>query len=208
VIEESETQAMKAAQQMHEHLSNTVFPDLNVGLLHGRLPSDEKEEVMERFKKGEIHILVSTTVIEVGMDVPNATVMLIEQAERFGLAQLHQLRGRVGRGVKQSYCILVTGKLNDPGRERIRTLVDSNDGFHIAEMDLRLRGPGEFFGTRQSGLPALRIAHIIRDQEILEAARAEALHFIENPSSEGELRSAIEFLRTHWQRRYGLAQVG
>jgi ATP-dependent DNA helicase RecG len=110
--------------------------------------------------------------------------------------------------VNQSYCILVTGKLNDPGRERIRTLVDSNDGFHIAEMDLRLRGPGEFFGTRQSGLPALRIAHIIRDQEILEAARAEALHFIENPPSEGALRSAIEFLRTHWQRRYGLAQVG
>jgi ATP-dependent DNA helicase RecG len=208
VIEESETQAMKAAQQMHEHLSTTVFPGLEVGLLHGRLPSDDKESVMERFKKGEIQILVSTTVIEVGVDVPNATVMLIEQAERFGLAQLHQLRGRVGRGAEQSYCILVTGNLNEAGRERMRTLVESNDGFHIAEMDLKLRGPGEFFGTRQSGLPALRFAHIIRDQEILEIARREALDFIAKPSSESELHTAIEFVRTHWQRRYGLAQVG
>ncbi len=208
VIEESETQAMKAAQQMHTHLAEIVFPGFEVALLHGRLPSDEKERVMERFKKGEVHILVATTVIEVGVDVPNATVMLIEQAERFGLAQLHQLRGRVGRGAEQSYCVLVTGKLNETGRERIRTLVDSNDGFHIAEMDLKLRGPGEFFGTRQSGLPALRIAHIIRDQEILELARREALDFIEKPPSDTEYRAAIDFLRTHWQRRYGLAQVG
>src|SRR3989454_5671211 len=143
VIEESETQAMKAAEKMYQHLSQEVFPGVAVGLLHGRLPSDEKETVMDRFKQGQIKILVSTTVIEVGVDVPNATVMLIEQAERYGLAQLHQLRGRVGRGGEQSYCILVTERLNDTARERVRTLVESNDGFAIAEMDLRLRGPGE-----------------------------------------------------------------
>jgi ATP-dependent DNA helicase RecG len=208
VIEESETQAMKAAQKMHEHLSQEVFPGVNVGLLHGRLPSAEKELVMERFKKGEIKILVCTTVIEVGVDVPNATVMLIEQAERYGLAQLHQLRGRVGRGGEQSYCILVTERLNDTGRERIRTLVDSNDGFEIAEMDLKLRGPGEFFGTKQSGVPALRIASIIRDREILEVARREAMDFVNTPPSEEELRAAVVYIQDHWQRRYGLTQVG
>src|SRR5262245_34751094 len=146
VIEESETQAMKAAQQGYEHLSREVFPDLAIGLMHGRLGADEKEAVMQRFKEGHIKILVSTTVIEVGVDVPNASVMVIEQAERFGLAQLHQLRGRVGRGSGQSYCILVTEKLNPAASERIRTLVESNDGFYIAEMDMKLRGPGEFFG--------------------------------------------------------------
>ena len=208
VIEESETQAMKAAEKMYEHLSQEVYPGVDIGLLHGRLPSDEKESVMERFKQGRIKILVSTTVIEVGVDVPNATVMLIEQAERYGLAQLHQLRGRVGRGAEQSYCILVTQRLNDTGRERIRTLVDSNDGFAIAEMDLKLRGPGEFFGTKQSGLPSLKIANILRDQEILEAARNEAMAFIQNPSSPEDLRRAIGYLQDHWQRRYGLVQVG
>ena len=208
VIEESETQAMKAAAKMYEHLSREVFPSLRIGLLHGRLPSEEKETVMERFKRGEIQILVSTTVIEVGVDVPNATVMLIEQAERYGLAQLHQLRGRVGRGGEQSYCILVTERLNDTGRERIRTLVDSNDGFAIAEMDLRLRGPGEFAGTRQSGIPSLRIASVIRDREILEVARREAVDFVNTPPSEEALRSAVAYIRDHWQRRYGLTQVG
>src|SRR6266478_1013982 len=208
VIEESETQAMKAAEKMYEHLSQEVYPGVDIGLLHGRLPSDEKESVMERFKQGRIKILVSTTVIEVGVDVPNATVMLIEQAERYGLAQLHQLRGRVGRGAEQSYCILVTQRLNDTGRERIRTLVDSNDGFAIAEMDLKLRGPGEFFGTRQSGLPALRIASVIRDREILEIARREAVDFVNTPPSEEELRRAVTYIQEHWQRRYGLSQVG
>ena len=158
VIEESETQAMKAAEKMHAHLSEEVFPGIPVGLLHGRLPAAQKEIAMEAFKRGEIKILVSTTVIEVGVDVPNATVMVVEQAERFGLAQLHQLRGRVGRGAEQSYCVLVTERVNDTARERIRTLVDTSDGFEIAEMDLKLRGPGEFLGTRQSGLPALRVA--------------------------------------------------
>jgi len=208
VIDESETQAMKAAQKMHAHLSREVFPDVAVGLLHGRLPAAEKERVMGEFKEGRIQILVSTTVIEVGVDVPNATVMVIEQAERFGLAQLHQLRGRVGRGGEQSYCVLVTEKLNDTARERIRALVDSNDGFAIAEMDLKLRGPGEFFGTKQSGLPALQIANVIRDRDLLELARRHAWQFIESPASREELTRAVEYLRTHWQRRYGLVQVG
>jgi ATP-dependent DNA helicase RecG len=208
VIEESETQAMKAAQKMHEHLSAIVFPGLSVGLLHGRLSPDEKESAMEKFIRGETQILVSTTVIEVGVDVSNATVMVIEQAERFGLSQLHQLRGRVGRGGEQSYCILVTDKLGDTGRERIRTLVESNDGFHIAEMDMKLRGPGEFFGTRQSGLPALQIGNLLRDPDILEIARNEAAAFVAHPPAEEDLRSAVAFIRDHWQRRYGLVLIG
>ena len=207
VIEESETQAMKAAQKMYRHLSEVVFPGLPVGLLHGRLPADEKEAVMDRFKQGQVKILVSTTVIEVGVDVPNATVMVIEQAERFGLAQLHQLRGRVGRGAAQSYCVLVTEKLSQTAQERIRTLVDSNDGFYIAEMDLKLRGPGEFFGTRQAGLPALRIANILRDAELLELARSEAASFVASPPSAEEFKRAVAYLRDHWQRRYGLVEV-
>ena len=208
VIEESETQAMKAAQKMHEHLSKVVFPDVTVGLLHGKLSANEKETSMERFQRGETKILVSTTVIEVGVDVPNATVMVIEQAERFGLAQLHQLRGRVGRGAEQSYCILVTEKMNPTASERIRTLVESCDGFYIAEMDMKLRGPGEFFGTRQSGLPALHIGNILRDADILEIARNEAAAFVAHPPQESDLRRAIEYIRDHWQRRYGLVQVG
>ena len=208
VIEESETQAMKAAQKMHEHLSRVVFPELRVGLLHGKLTPDEKERAMEKFQRGETQILVSTTVIEVGVDVPNATVMVIEEAERFGLAQLHQLRGRVGRGAEQSYCVLVTGKLNPAARERIRTLVESTDGFYIAEMDMKLRGPGEFFGTRQSGLPALQIGNIVRDADILEIARNEAAAFVAHPPMEDDLRRAVAFIRDHWQRRYGLVQVG
>jgi ATP-dependent DNA helicase RecG len=208
VIEESETQAMKAAEKMYQHLSEIVYPGLPIGLLHGKLTPDTKETVMDRFKRGELSILVSTTVIEVGVDVPNATVMVIEQAERFGLSQLHQLRGRVGRGAEQSYCILVTGKLNDAGKERIRTMVESNDGFFIAEMDMKLRGPGEFFGTKQSGLPALRVANIIRDSDVLEIARCEAKQFTEHPPSEEELRRGVAYIRDHWQRRYGLIQVG
>jgi len=208
VIEESETQAMKAAEKMHDHLSRVVFPRTRVGLLHGKLPPAEKEAAMEQLQRGETKILVSTTVIEVGVDVANATVMVIEQAERFGLAQLHQLRGRVGRGAGQSYCILVTGKLNDTARERIRTLVESSDGFYIAEMDMKLRGPGEFFGTRQSGVPALRIGNILRDADILEVARNQAASFVAHPPSEDQLRRAIAFIRDHWQRRYGLVQVG
>src|SRR5665213_3343198 len=208
VIEESETQAMKAAQKMHQHLSELVFPGLSVGLLHGRMPAADKESAMEKFQRGETKILVSTTVIEVGVDVPNASVMVIEQAERFGLAQMHQLRGRVGRGAEQSYCILVTAKMSDLARERVRTLVESGDGFYIAEMDMKLRGPGEFFGTRQSGLPALQIGSIVRDADVLEVARNEAAAFVAHPPSEQDMRRAVTFIRDHWQRRYGLVQVG
>jgi ATP-dependent DNA helicase RecG len=206
VIEESED--LKAAEKMYRHLSDRVFPGVRVGLLHGRLKTEERASVMDAFRRGEVKILVSTTVIEVGVDVPNATVMVIEQAERFGLAQLHQLRGRVGRGGEQSYCILVTGKMSDAGRERIRTMVESTDGFYIAEMDLKLRGPGEFFGTRQSGMPTLRIGNIIRDQDILEVARGEAQAFINKPPGHEDLRRAVHYIREHWQRRYGLVQVG
>jgi ATP-dependent DNA helicase RecG len=184
-----------------------VFPLLKVGLLHGRMKSGDKEATMLAFKNGETQVLVSTTVIEVGVDVPNATVMVIEHAERFGLAQLHQLRGRVGRGAAQSYCVLVTERLGEVARERIRTLVDSSDGFHIAEMDLKLRGPGEFLGTRQSGLPAFRIGNLIRDQEILEWARREATGFIAEPGSGAALAAAERYVRENWQQRYGLALI-
>jgi ATP-dependent DNA helicase RecG len=207
LVEESEAIAMKAAVKMHEHLSRNVFPDLRVGLLHGKLPPDEKEAAMQAFKRGETQILVATTVIEVGVDVPNATVMVIEQAERFGLAQLHQLRGRVGRGAGQSYCLLVTGKLNDTARERIRTMVESTDGFKIAEMDLRLRGPGEFFGTRQSGMPGLRFGDLIRDQDLLAAARDAAQSILDDPSGD-DYESAVAWVEANWRRRYGLMEAG
>jgi len=208
VVEETETSAVKAAENMYHHLSSKVFPGTPVGLLHGRLPAQEKESAMLDFKNGNTKILVATTVIEVGVDVPNASVMVIEQAERFGLAQIHQLRGRVGRGAHQSYCILVTGKLNEIARERIRTLVDSNDGFYIAEMDMKLRGPGEFFGTKQSGIPGLRLADLMRDGDILEMARQEAKALIEERKSPEELRAVARYIQEHWQRKYGLVQVG
>ncbi len=208
LVEESELKSARAATETFEHLSKRVFPDFRVGLLHGRLPPAEKEAAMDAFKAGETQILVSTTVIEVGVDVPNATVMMIEHAENFGLAQLHQLRGRVGRGSEQSYCILMTEKLGEAARERIRTMERTQDGFEIAETDLKLRGPGEFFGTKQSGLPELRVANLIRDRELLELARSEASAFVEDPPSREEAEQAIHYLRTRWQRRYGLVQVG
>jgi ATP-dependent DNA helicase RecG len=207
-IQESETVAMKAAQEAYEELSRRVFPQLKVGLLHGKLPAKEKEAVMAAFQQGLVQVLVTTTVIEVGVDVPNASVMVIEDAERFGLAQIHQLRGRVGRGSEQSYCVLVTSKLGDVGYARIRTLLDSSDGFYIAEMDLRLRGPGEFLGTKQSGLPVFRIGNLIRDSEILELARGEAQSLVLNPPSPEILEHAVNYIRQQWQRRYGLALVG
>ena len=213
LVEETETVTVKAAEKMYEHLSREVFLNVQIGLLHGKMPPEDKERAMQSFQSGETKILVATTVIEVGVDVPNASVIVIEQAERFGLAQIHQLRGRVGRGSHQSYCILVTGKLSDIARERIRTLVESNDGFYIAEMDMRLRGPGEFFGTKQSGIPGLRLADLLRDGDILEMARGEAQKLIEASVVQGseeskELPGVLRYIQHHWQRRYGLVQVG
>lgn len=208
VIEESETPDVQAAVRMHQQLSQNVFPEFRVGLLHGRLASAEKESTMLAFKNGGIQVLVSTTVVEVGVDVPNATVMLIEHADRFGLAQLHQLRGRIGRGRAKSTCLLMASeRRTEVAEERLRALVESTDGFRIAEMDLKIRGPGEFFGTRQSGIPAFRVANLLRDQEILEWARREAAAFLEHPASAEESESYVAYLRGIWPRRYGLASV-
>ncbi len=208
IIEESSKLDLRPAVKMFEHLSINVFPEFKVGLLHGRLTSSEKEDVMRRFKQGEIQILVSTTVVEVGVDVPNATLMLIEHAERFGLAQLHQLRGRIGRGSKKSHCLLFAADPRSPeSDERLRTMTETTDGFKISEIDLKLRGPGEFFGTRQWGIPAFRIANVLRDQEILEWAKGEAADFAEHPPSPNEFQAYVKFLRQNWSRRYGLAGV-
>lgn len=180
LIDESETLSAKAATIEAEHLQNEIFPQYKIGLLHGKLKNDEKDEVMKDFKEGKYHILVSTTVVEVGVDVPNATVMVIENAERFGLSQLHQLRGRVGRNSLQSYCVLITSSRSQETRQRLSIMTETNDGFIIAEKDLQLRGPGEFLGTRQSGLPDLIISDIVRDAKILEMARNEAIDFVKN----------------------------
>jgi ATP-dependent DNA helicase RecG len=211
LIEESEAIDLKAATDMAARLQKDVFPDLRVGLLHGRLPFEDKESIMGQFKSGEIHVLVSTTVIEVGIDVPNASVMLIEHAERFGLSQLHQLRGRVGRGPWKSYCILLTaGKLGEEAERRVQALTETNDGFRIAETDLQLRGPGEFFGTRQSGLPEFRVADLVRDAGLLEDARRDALAIV---AADPELRAAEHrglraALLARWRGKLALASVG
>ena len=165
---------LKAVTAYAKELRERVFPDLRVGLVHGRLKSREKEETMAAFSRGELDVLVSTTVIEVGVDVPNASLMVIENAERFGLSQLHQLRGRVGRGKHKSYCVLVTASRGETARERLRALCATNDGFQIAEEDLRLRGPGDFFGKRQHGLPQLKVADFAADMELLKEAREAA----------------------------------
>ncbi|HKT87810.1 MAG TPA: ATP-dependent DNA helicase RecG [Candidatus Sulfotelmatobacter sp.] len=212
VIAENEESELKAAIKMYRELSGHVFADLKVGLLHGRLDPDLKDQVMRMFQKGELQILVATTVIEVGVDVPNATAMIIEHAERFGLAQLHQLRGRIGRGAAKSYCILMTGgKVSEEGQKRLDAMVRTNDGFKIAELDLELRGPGEFFGTRQAGLPSFRVANIIRDGQLLEAAKHEAAGVLAGPNSEissEEISRALVHMRALWQHTYGLVEVG
>jgi ATP-dependent DNA helicase RecG len=212
VIAENEETELKAAIKMYRELSGKVFADLKVGLLHGRLDSELKDQVMRMFQKGELQILVATTVIEVGVDVPNATVMVIEHAERFGLAQLHQLRGRIGRGAAKSYCILMTGgKVTEEGERRLDAMVRTNDGFQIAELDLELRGPGEFFGTRQAGMPNFRVANLIRDRQLLELAKREAATVMAGPNSEVtqvEISRALVALRTRWQHTYGLVEVG
>ena len=203
---------LKAALHMYEELRKKIFPDLRVGLLHGRLSPEEKEDAMRRFKTGEIDILVATTVIEVGVDVPNATVMVVEHAERFGLSQLHQLRGRIGRGAAKSYCVLMTGgKVSPEGERRLNEMVRTQDGFEIAELDLELRGPGEFFGTRQAGMPGLRVANLLRDRQLLELAKVEAAKLVHetDPGITVEDRHRVmSHLRQHWQRRYGLVEVG
>jgi ATP-dependent DNA helicase RecG len=212
VISENEENEVKAAVKMYRELSSRVFSDLKVGLLHGRLDADLKDQVMRMFQKGELQILVATTVIEVGVDVPNATMMVIEHAERFGLAQLHQLRGRIGRGAAKSYCVLMTGgKITEEGQRRLDAMVRTNDGFQIAELDLELRGPGEFFGTRQAGMPSFRVANLIRDAQLLEAAKREAAAVIAGPNSEissEEISRALVHMRGLWQHTYGLVEVG
>jgi ATP-dependent DNA helicase RecG len=212
VIAENEETELKAAIKMYRELSGKIFADLKVGLLHGRLDSDLKDQVMRMFQKGELQILVATTVIEVGVDVPNATVMVIEHAERFGLAQLHQLRGRIGRGAAKSYCVLMTGgKVTEDGERRLDAMVRTNDGFQIAELDLELRGPGEFFGTRQAGMPNFSVANLIRDRQLLELAKREAVAVMDGPNSEitqVEISRAQVALRTRWQHTYGLVEVG
>ncbi len=208
VIEESKLE-LKAAIEEFERLSKQTFPKFTLGLLHGRLSSEEKDAVMQSFRKNETQILVATTVIEVGVDVPNATVMVIEHAERFGLSQLHQLRGRIGRGAQKSLCILVAPAwMTDDARARLETMVRTNNGFEIAETDLQLRGPGEFFGTRQSGEMGFHVANPLRDREFLEAARKEAFSLAEDEKRNEELRQTLEALSPQWQRRYHLAQVG
>jgi ATP-dependent DNA helicase RecG len=210
---------------MYEKLRTGPLSGLRVGLLHGRLDADEKEVIMRRFQRGEIDVLVATTVVEVGVDVPNATVMVVEHAERFGLAQLHQLRGRVGRGAAKSYCILITGERVSPlGEERLNAMVRTQDGFELAELDLSQRGPGEFFGTRQAGLPEFRVANLVRDRQLLELAKMEAARFVNAPApgnsapapgngaghevTEAERARVWARLKDSWQRRYGLVEAG
>ncbi|HEU5350744.1 MAG TPA: ATP-dependent DNA helicase RecG [Terracidiphilus sp.] len=208
---------LKSAVEMHRQLQSGPLAGLRVGLLHGRLDADEKEIIMRRFQRGEIDVLVSTTVIEVGVDVPNATVMVVEHAERFGLAQLHQLRGRVGRGAAKSYCVLVTGPRVSPlAEERLDAMVRTQDGFELAELDLTMRGPGEIFGTRQAGLPEFRVASLVRDRQLLELAKMEAARFANSATGEGREAEGTEaerarvraHLKEAWQRRYGLVEAG
>jgi len=211
LVEETEKSDLKAAAQMAELLDQQVFPDLRVGLLHGRMSPDEKELVMKAFKAREVDILVATTVIEVGIDVPNATLMIIEHAERFGLSQLHQLRGRVGRGSAQSRCILLTpGRMSEDGEKRLRVMEATADGFRIAEADLEIRGPGDFLGTRQSGMPDFRVANILRDGALLEHARQAAFELLESDSelsAPGHVSLRQELLR-RWGHRLELAAIG
>ncbi len=206
LIEDSEKVDLKSATEMADHLQAEVFPAYRVALLHGRMKDDVKERVMHAFSKGQLHILVSTTVVEVGVDVPNASIMVVEHAERFGLSQLHQLRGRVGRGPWESHCILLyQAPWTDDARERLKAMSSTNDGFVIAERDLELRGPGDFFGTRQSGLPKLRTGDLVRDRDIMEDAHREARRLVE----EGGLTPPlIEFVRDRWQGQFGLIEVG
>jgi ATP-dependent DNA helicase RecG len=229
LIEESETLELKAATVHYEKLRKEMFPGLRLGLIHGRLPGEERDAVMERFARGDIDVLVATTVIEVGIDVGNATVMVIENAERFGLSQLHQLRGRVGRGSDSAFCILVAKKwiARKAGRaaargqvpaadqsalaeRRLAAMVTTSDGFRIAEIDLQLRGPGDFFGTRQSGVPEFRIADIIADAPLLDEARIDAFAIIDSDPllAREEHRPLLAYLRSRYHDEMKLLDVG
>jgi ATP-dependent DNA helicase RecG len=213
VIEEGAMEGeLKAAIKMHDRLRSHEFASLHVGLLHGRMSADDKDATMASFQRGEIDVLVSTTVIEVGVDVANANIMVIEHAERFGLSQLHQLRGRIGRGSAKSYCVLMTGgKVSIEAQQRLDAMVRTQNGFEIAELDLQQRGPGEFFGTRQAGMPNFRVANLLRDRDLLEAARKEARYILAGPNADlttSEINRAVQHLRSHWNRRYGLVEVG
>ncbi|MGE5816253.1 MAG: ATP-dependent DNA helicase RecG [Acidobacteriota bacterium] len=206
LIEESEKIDVKAATAMADHLATDIFPDLRVALLHGRMKQDAKDHVMQAFLRGEYDILVSTTVVEVGVDVANATVMVVEHAERFGLSQLHQLRGRVGRSHHQSYCILLYQyPLSEDAEARLKAITSSTDGFLLAEKDLELRGPGDFFGTRQSGAPLLRVGDIVRDFAIMEEARQDAIDWLAHGK---DTQPLIDEVRAHWSHRFGLVGVG
>ncbi|HEY6242304.1 MAG TPA: ATP-dependent DNA helicase RecG, partial [Pyrinomonadaceae bacterium] len=207
LVEESEKMDLRDATRRYEYLRDTVFPKISVGLLHGRMKPAEKDEVMKAFVAGETKILVTTTVIEVGVDVPNASVMIVEHAERFGLSQLHQLRGRVGRGAEQSYCVLLTtDKKTMVARERLGIMAKTNNGFIIAEKDLELRGPGEILGTKQSGLPEFRIGNLVRDQSILEKARTAAEYYLTERASSSQTKRMKQYLAD--TERFGLASVG
>jgi ATP-dependent DNA helicase RecG len=211
LVEASENLDLKDATRMAEHLRKEIFPDCRVGLVHGRMKGKEKERVMNDFSNKKINILVSTTVIEVGIDIPEASLMVIEHAERFGLSQLHQLRGRVGRSDIPSFCILLTQKRgSDDARKRLRIMEQTNDGFRIAEEDLAIRGPGEFMGTRQSGLPDFRIASVVRDGRILGEAKADAFALVEDdPHLENPDHLALrEVLLRRWRGRLEMAKTG
>src|SRR3974390_1029378 len=206
------TGELKAAIKMHDQLRRRELAGLRVGLLHGRMSADEKDATMAAFQRGAIDVLVATTVIEVGVDVPNATVMVVEHAERFGLSQLHQLRGRIGRGAAQSYCVLMTGgKVSPEAEERLDAMGRTPDGVEISELDLQTRRPGEFFETKQAGMPDFRVANLLRDRDVLELARKQARAVLEGPNAQitqQEIGNAIIHLRSHWNRRYGLVEVG
>ncbi len=203
---------LKAAIKMYGQLRQHELAGLRVGLLHGRMSADEKDATMASFQRGAIDVLIATTVIEVGVDVPNASIMVVEHAERFGLSQMHQLRGRIGRGTAQSFCVLMTGgKVSLEAEARLDAMVRTQNGFEIAELDLQQRGPGEFFGTRQAGMPNFRVANLLRDRDVLELARSEARLVLEGPNekiSQQEIANAVMHLRAHWNRRYGLVEVG
>jgi len=211
LVEESEKLDLTAATEAADHLAQDIFPHYRFGLLHGRMKSDQKDEVMGRFRQGEVQILISTTVIEVGVDVPNATVMVIEHADRFGLSQLHQLRGRVGRGAEKSYCVLIpSAKLSPDAFRRLSVMTSTEDGFRLAEADLEIRGPGDFLGTRQAGLPDLRVANLLKDQRVLEHARREAFEYVERTD---QLNCAVALpikqeLMRGWDGRLELAAIG